>query len=152
MRAVPPNLAEVAKNVSDKIGHDVSASDITDIRNGLQTAESAMQSAISRALGKDVSYIEHLGELDSKLHNGGNRESIMFSAGVYFTSYSRNLDPSQLSANIVERGGLSHRLAKEAVRKMNNGERIDDITKSSIARAFNVPVSNLEWIGQRLFG
>jgi hypothetical protein len=129
---------------------DGSADSIYAYKNGGVEPSVAVKKAIAKATGKTVSYFEQMGSLAILLGSGADRESVLFAAGIVFSAASRSMDTEQLSTSIMTRGGVSLKTAQGITKQILAGSVTTKAAREHAARAFGIPVNNIEWIGHRV--
>jgi hypothetical protein len=149
MRTIHFSNTELARLLSEKTASDINLTDIADYRHGFRLVPSAHKTLIAKFLDRSVDYLEHLGRFVEKF-NTGDRSSVLLATGVLFSRASRGMSTIQLSIDIAERGGVSIATARGIVKKLENADYLDELSKTRAAKAFGVPAVNLELIGERV--
>lgn len=141
---------ELAKKLEASGSPDASTDLIYGYKNGSVEPSVASKKTIAKAIGKPVSYFEQMGSLVTLLESGADRASVLFAAGIVFSAASRSMDTEQLSTSIMTRGGVSLKTAQGITKQILAGSVTTKATREHAARAFGIPVNNIEWIGHRV--
>jgi len=150
IRATRANVQQISDDASKLLGEEVTGADIFDYRGGFAAPDERVQFALAKSMGKSVAYMERLGDYETRLEDGFNRNDVLFSAGVYFTAQARDWGNSQIVRHLVDQGGLSIRKAQSLIVSLESASTINDSDRNVIARAFSLLPNNLELLGSRL--